>query len=185
MALEKWQKIGDQLVAKNPFWEYRQAKFTVPSGKSVDYFYVHHNGGVTIVGVNNSGQVALVKQYRPLVDRVTFEFPAGGIEEGDAVQESAAREFSEETKFGAKVLDDAGYFYSSYGTTDQKAYVFVASDLYSDPKDGDENEDIEVVWVSPEQLEDMIADQTISDGWTISSWALARRRVLEIIAALK
>lgn len=183
MPLEKWTKLGDELLSENPFWEYRKSRFVIPSGKEIDYFYTHHSGGSMVVGVSQEGRVAMVKQYRLTIDKFCLEFPAGKKQSGKNELETAAAEFAEETQFAARNIEPVGIFEVSPGLTDYVASVFIAHDLYPCPTAADETEDLEVSWFTPAEIDTMIVDGTITNAWTLSSWILTRSRVLELIAA--
>jgi ADP-ribose pyrophosphatase len=54
---------------------------------------------VTILGVTPAGEIPLVRQYRPAIERESLELP-GGLRDGDeAPLETAIREFAEETGY--------------------------------------------------------------------------------------
>lgn len=46
----------------------------------------------------------LVLQYRPPIDKITVEWPAGLVDESETVEEAAVRELREETGYEGKVL---------------------------------------------------------------------------------
>lgn len=52
---------------------------------------------VVMVAVREDDQVLLVKQYRPSVDAMTLEMPAGLVDDGETGAEAAERELLEET----------------------------------------------------------------------------------------
>ncbi|XP_062512004.1 ADP-sugar pyrophosphatase-like [Corticium candelabrum] len=67
--------------------------------------------GVDVLAFLNSKRltgrhVVLVLSYRPPVDRVCVEFPAGLAEENETAEETALRELREETGFVATVSDE-------------------------------------------------------------------------------
>lgn len=65
------------------------------------------NGGADAVAIvpllrkagSDKVETLLVEQYRPPVNRVTVEFPAGLIDEGESPEDAALRELREETGF--------------------------------------------------------------------------------------
>jgi ADP-ribose pyrophosphatase len=52
---------------------------------------------VIIVPFTSEGELLLIKQYRPALDRFVIELPAGLVDKGEAMEEAAERELLEET----------------------------------------------------------------------------------------
>ena len=50
-------------------------------------------------------EIVLQKQFRPPLDKVVIEIPAGLIDEGETAEEAAIRELKEETGYVAEVLE--------------------------------------------------------------------------------
>jgi 8-oxo-dGTP pyrophosphatase MutT (NUDIX family) len=54
---------------------------------------------VTILNKATGPELLLQKQYRPPIDKVVIEVPAGLIDAGETVEECAVRELKEETGY--------------------------------------------------------------------------------------
>ena len=54
---------------------------------------------MTILSKSTGPELLLQKQYRPPIDKVVIEVPAGLIDAGETVEECAVRELREETGF--------------------------------------------------------------------------------------
>ncbi|MGE0564815.1 MAG: NUDIX hydrolase [Pseudolabrys sp.] len=63
---------------------------------------------LAIVALTPDRRIPLVRQYRPAVERVTLELPAGLVEPGEDPAASCARELLEETGFSAKAVHAIG-----------------------------------------------------------------------------
>ena len=62
-------------------------------------------GAVAIIcTLKPSNRLILVRQYRPPVNKLTIEFPAGLVNRGENPEETAVRELREETGYHGKVL---------------------------------------------------------------------------------
>lgn len=80
-------------------WE-SAARLTRPKGSLID--------GVGIVAVlekETGPELLLQKQYRPPIDKVCIEVPAGLIDEGEDAVTCAVRELKEETGYVGKVIE--------------------------------------------------------------------------------
>lgn len=174
MSLTPWKKIRSEVVAENPWWKYRKDTLIAPNGEEHEYHYMSDLGGVMIVAINDEGKIPLVRQYRPIFDRESLEFPAGGIEVGGDPLEAAHRELAEETDWAAKEMKLVGSVAVTPGRADTIEHVFVAKKLYKKPTDADPTEEFEVIWRTPEEIDQMINSQEINDGWAITAWHLAK-----------
>lgn len=52
-------------------------------------------------------EIILQKQYRPPLDKVTIEVPAGLIDEGETAEQAAVRELREETGYIGKATQSS------------------------------------------------------------------------------
>lgn len=90
-------------------------------------------------------EVLLVSQERPAVSRKTWELPAGLVDDGETPEAAAKRELAEEVGLGGTLTRLAEVF-SSPGFTDEKIYLFRATDVYDYTLPGDEGDDFEYDW---------------------------------------
>jgi ADP-ribose pyrophosphatase len=139
----------------------------LPQGTKREKVIVHPNNAVAIFPVEKD-RCKLLKQYRFAIDQYIFEVPAGTIEPGEDPKETARRELIEETGFTAETIIPKGFIYTTPGFTDEKIYLFEATDLSpSDEFGKDEDELIEVINLPTSDLKGMVHDGTIVDAKTI------------------
>lgn len=88
---------------------------------------VRHPGAAAVLPILPSGEVLLVRQFRPAVRRSLTEIPAGILDvEGEDALTCAARELFEETGHRHETIEFLGGVYPSAGFTDEYLHLFVA-----------------------------------------------------------
>jgi ADP-ribose pyrophosphatase len=152
---------------------------TLPKGHELKAEIIRHPGSVVIIPVTETGEIILVRQYRPAIGRWAWELPAGSLKPGEDVEQAAARECQEEIGLIAKTLEKVGAFYPTPGYCDEEMNFYVASGLRA-PGSGDaeahadEDEDIEAQAFSRADIAGMIGDGEIIDLKTVAGLALLR-----------
>jgi ADP-ribose pyrophosphatase len=151
----------------------------LPKGGELKAEIVRHPGSVVIVPVTDSGEIVLVRQYRPAIGRSAWELPAGSLKPGEDVERAAMRECHEEIGLVPGRLERLGAFYPTPGYCDELMNFYRASGL-RDPREGekaeqDEDEDIEARPFGLEALRRMIAGGEIIDLKTIAGLALIEK----------
>lgn len=128
---------------------------------------IEHPGAVCILALTEDNCVILVKQYRKAVERALLELPAGIIELNEEPGETAKRELKEETGFSANKMEFLLEFYTSPGFTNEKVYIFLATDLTPGDTEFDDSEFIEVSKVHIDELVKRVNRGDIPDSKTI------------------
>jgi ADP-ribose pyrophosphatase len=126
-----------------------------------------------IVYKSEAGQIALVRQYRPIFSEYSIELPGGSSELNEAPLDAAIREFHEETGI---LLSNATLLATvalSMGTSDEKVHIFSAHQ--SDVLTIGENREpsVEVIWLSTADAKDVLLSQNIVDAKTLIGLTLA------------
>ncbi len=118
----------------------------LPDGRLAHRDIVTYPGGaVCIVPVTSEGHVILVRQYRPTVETVMLEIPAGRRHPGEHFLSAAKRELREETGYTASSWVRCTEFWPSPGFVDERLTLFIARDLKGGPRDLDSDEFITCV----------------------------------------
>jgi ADP-ribose pyrophosphatase len=150
----------------------------LPSGKQVEYYFTDSPYQVVaIVAMDDRRNVALIRQYRHIVDETLTEVPSGSPSANESLLEGARRELAEEAGVAAKVFEELGTFYTSVGTSNQRVTVFLASDVSFVAQHLDETEEIEVEWVSLTQAVDLVRRGLITNQTSAVAILLAALHV--------
>jgi 8-oxo-dGTP pyrophosphatase MutT (NUDIX family) len=97
-----WQALGTKYLFRQPPWlVLRHQSFRLPSGRQIaDYWISEYPPWVNVVAVTAADQVVMIRQYRPGLDDVHYEIPAGVVDEDEDIEAAARRELAEETGYG-------------------------------------------------------------------------------------
>lgn len=141
----------------------------LPNGKEGYREIVKHPGAVAVLAINDKGNVVLVEQYRRAVDKILFEIPAGKLEKGENIDSAVKRELEEETGYKARKFTYLGKIYTAPGFTDEVIHIYKAEELYKGEVNRDDDEFINVIEMSIEDIKKAIKEGNILDSKTISS----------------
>ena len=139
----------------------------LPNGHRTSRDIVRHPGAAAVVALTDSGKIALVRQYRTALDRVTVEIPAGKLDPGEDPLECAKRELREETGFVAGRMRYLTTIASSAGFADELIRIYMATHLELDEACPDEDEFLNVDLVPLSELIDAVLDGKIEDAKTV------------------
>lgn len=141
----------------------------LPDGKRAKRELVKHPGAVAIIALTKEGKLVLVEQFRKALERELLEIPAGKIEPGEEPQLTAVRELEEETGYRAGAFTYLQTFATSPGFADEIIHLYLAEELekVEHPAAGDEDEFIEILEVTAEEADELIANGRIYDAKTV------------------
>lgn len=157
-------------------FNFEVSRLRLPNGAIGDWECIRHPGGALAVPVTAEGQLVLVRQYRFAVCGRLLEFPAGTVEPDENPLVTIQRELEEETGYHADRWQSLGKFPLAPGYSDEFIYAYLAQDLrpLDTPPEQDLDEDMEVVLMTPADLEKAILAGAAIDAKTIASFVLAR-----------
>jgi ADP-ribose pyrophosphatase len=107
---EDWPKIVSRRTIPISPWMTvieRGVEFS-PGAAPELYHAVGQQDYIAIVACTPDGLIPIVRQYRPAVERFTWELPAGLVDKGEDPAESCKRELLEETGLVAEAVHPLG-----------------------------------------------------------------------------
>ena len=168
--MEKYERIGRELIHKGAIIDYYQDMIKIPNGNIAKWDYIKHKGAAAVVAVKEDGKLLMVRQYRNALDRETLEIPAGGLNSVDEPTDiAAARELEEEAGYTAGKLELLISIRTTVAFCDEKIDVYLATDLKRSKQQLDEDEFLDVETYSIEELVQMVYDCKIQDGKTVAA----------------
>ena len=153
-------------------------RIVLPIGLEATFGVIRHPGASLAVPVLDDGRVVLLRQYRFAVASRILEFPAGTLDEGEDPLSTMQRELQEEAGYSASRWDPLGVMLPCPGYSDEVIHLFLARDLslLADQPVGDDDEDLEVLLMTPADLDAALAsgDEAL-DGKSVTAWFRARQ----------
>jgi len=177
---EEWGEIG--VVYEDPYIKILRDLVKFPSGRLGSYFRILNSadlkgGQATVVLPVLNGKVLLMRQFRHPTRSWHWEVPRGFGEPNTSPEENAKKELQEEVGGEIAQLIDLGRYHSNTGIEGGAVRLFLAH-LKSF---GEANQDEGIEFfklMEPSEIEEMIKDSRITDGFTIAVFTRARLRGL-------
>ncbi|SMQ49259.1 unnamed protein product [Zymoseptoria tritici ST99CH_1A5] len=176
----KIRRIGPLPTEEAKWTELRKIEWTDQEGKDRVWEAAARKtrgkGGIDAVAItpilrhpNKPPSTMIILQYRPPVEAICVEFPAGLIDEGETPEQAAVRELKEETGYEGKVLDCSPTIVADPGLTNANMQMVI---IEVNLKEGDEEpeqhldagEHIERVIVPLDQLYDKLKAYSKEEG---------------------
>jgi 8-oxo-dGTP pyrophosphatase MutT (NUDIX family) len=149
--------VGGEEVWSGRLFSVHVERFRYDDGEESDREVARHPGAVGVVA-HDGESLYLVRQPREAVDDPELlEIPAGKLDqEGEGPLETAKRELAEEIGKGAREWRFLTRFFTSPGFADEEVHLYLATDLYDESAESDENERIEIEPVPLDRVDDAI-----------------------------
>lgn len=141
-----------ETIFETPFFKLQRG---ISAIATEEHPYYRITGAESVIGMvlDNEDYFCMVKQYRPNLEAVTVECPAGGVEPGETPLEAMHRELAEELGSKWKLLNLPGQYCLMMNRTNIKDHLFFGMSpsclANRKPEDG-----IEVIKIKRNQLVD-------------------------------
>jgi ADP-ribose pyrophosphatase len=139
-------------------------------GRAVHVRRVRNSDAVAIIPILGGNKIIMEKQYRPVVKKWLYELPAGHVEPGEDVVETAKRELKEETGYEISKIKFLFKSHTDVSVETQMQYVFLAE---CKPRRGttkfDPDEKIRTIVVPISKAIKMIKQNTIQEHTTLGA----------------
>lgn len=163
-------EVSSETVFKGALLNVRKDRVLLPNGQESIREYIVHPGAVVILAFLPNGNLLFERQFRYPLRRVFLELPAGKIDRGEAIIDTAQRELKEETGYVASDWEYLGVMHPCIGYSDERIEMFAARGLHlAGEKQLDHNEFLDVVELSPAEARQAVWDGRITDAKTVTS----------------
>lgn len=170
--MEHVERLERTLAHKGAIIDLYDDLMRLPNGKIEHWDQVHHRrGAAAIIPVLEDGRILMIHQYRPALDRMTLEIPAGArdsLEEETVV--CAKRELEEETGYVAASYELLIKLRPTVAYCDEFIDIYLAKGVVKKGEQHlDEAEAIEIEAFELSELLNRIYAGEIQDGKTVSA----------------
>lgn len=148
-------------------FDVRVESVELPEGKTGYRELVDHPGGVGIVALTKENKILMVRQYRKAIEKEILEIPAGKLEKNEDPLECGKRELEEETGYKADELVSLGFLYPSPGFANEVTHLYLAWGLEKGEVNPDDDEYLDILEVSYEEIYSKIMNNEICDAKTV------------------
>ncbi|HET8562953.1 MAG TPA: NUDIX hydrolase [Candidatus Binatia bacterium] len=162
-----WKTLSSREIYRNKWLSLREDQVALPNGGANIYGVVTCGDCVGVLPFIDPKTVLLIKQYRYVAKRVTWEMPTGGVHPSESIEEAAQRELGEEVGYRAGRLTWVSSYHTSKSVMDETAHLFLGEDLAEVKLDSDETEFIQVQPFPFEKVVQMVLASEILDSMTV------------------
>lgn len=141
-------------------------KVLMPSGKIIEKYHQldYPKESITVLLINAKSEICFIKSLRYTTQKIEWELPAGGVENGEDILLAAEREVMEETGFKTKALKLLYSYNPSNGMSNQNVHIIFGNIETGEQAEIDIDEVKEIHWLSLSEVKELIANNEISDG---------------------
>jgi 8-oxo-dGTP pyrophosphatase MutT (NUDIX family) len=173
-----WTKLKSETKYENPWIKVREDAVVKPNGEPGIYGVVEFkNLAVGVIALNKKKEIVLVGQYRYPLNEYSWELPEGGCPAGEQPLKAAKRELLEETGLKAKTWKRLFEMSLSNSSTNERAVVFLATDLSQHDAEPEETEVLKRKTVKLTKAIDMVLSGEITDAISVAALLYAGHKL--------
>ena len=167
LAEVAWERLSTRPIYQNKWISLREDVVALPDGGTTIYGVMTCNECVGVLPFLDPQTVLLIKQYRYVAQRVTWEMPTGALHAGESIEEAARREMAEEIGYRPGKLTWVSTFHTSKSVVDETAHLFLGEELVEVELPPDDTEFIAVQPLPFDEVLRMVLRGEITDSMTI------------------
>lgn len=173
-----WEVERSELLQETRIFDVTRQWARAADGAVEDFFVLRAPDWVQIVPLLPDGRFVMVEQFRHGTRRMTIEFPAGIVEDGESPIECALRELEEETGYVAGSAEVVGRVDPNAAIQDNELFIVVLRDCEPGGElDQDLRERIRPRIVDPGEVDELIELGRFRDAYGIIAWDFYRRHL--------
>ncbi|WP_257669470.1 NUDIX hydrolase [Parapedobacter tibetensis] len=177
-----WETLSSEYLVQAPWAVLRKDVCRMPNGHIVpEYYVLEYPDWVNMVALTADNQFILVKQYRHGVKQDVLEIPGGVIDPGEDASTAATRELLEETGYRFDTIENLSTLFPNPATSNNSTTTYLLTGgVKVQEQELDEQEEIDVILVSPEELKHLLLDNQFGQALHTAAlfYALAKLGLL-------
>ena len=159
--------LGSKEIYKGKIVDLHIDTVKLPNNQTAEMEIVRHKGAAAVVPIDDDGHVILIRQYRHATDGYLYEIPAGKLDGNEEPEACAVRETEEEIGYRPGTLIPMGWIWTAPGFTDEKIYLFLATNLVQTEQNLKDHEVIDVMRIPIENAIEMALRDEFNDAKTL------------------
>ncbi len=169
--LTPWQTLASELVVDHRWYRLRRETVRLPSGATVDDYFVSERADVVLVfAVTPDERVVFVRQWKQGRRAFLTELPGGMCDAGEEPGHTAERELLEETGYACDSLSPIGAFEPEPTKTTNRIFAFLGGGARPAAAPvWDEQEELEVVLFPLAEIGRQIAGGVLTSAGTVAT----------------
>lgn len=170
-----FSRLAREVLVDNPWHRYCRDRYVQRDGSEGTYYYVDMPGSCAAIPIFADGSTVLVHVHRYLLGRDLWEFPIGGMRDGEDPLAVARKELHEEAGLVAAQWTSLGHFAPYKGASNELCHFFLARDLQQKAQELEPSERITVHRLPFAEARARLLDQECGDGQSMAGLLLLER----------
>lgn len=161
------KKLSSNKVFDGDLLKIYSDEVELSDGKRTKREYNKHPGAAAVIPILPDGKIGLIKQFRYPADQVLIEVPAGTIDPGEDVEETAKRELAEEIGYTPQKLTYLTKINPCVGYSDEAIWIYLGEYLKKVEQNKMDDENLEFYPVTFKEAVELVWSAKITDVKTI------------------
>jgi ADP-ribose pyrophosphatase len=168
-------RLSREVLITNPWHRYCRDRYTQADGSEGVYFYVDMPGSCGAIAVFDDHTTILCRVHRYLLGGDYWEFPIGGMKDGEDPLAVARKELAEETGLTARRWDALGRFAPYKGVSNEICHFYLARGLTEAEQRLEPSEQIALHRMPLDEARRLLLEQDCGDGQSLVGLLLLDR----------